>query len=74
MQALFSKLLRIADSEASVLLTGKSGSGKDLAARAIHKYSRRAQQPLVAINFLAMPRGLNSRTNCTRTWGCASFR
>ncbi|WP_310599921.1 sigma-54 dependent transcriptional regulator [Desulfobulbus sp.] len=58
MQALFSKLLRIADSEASVLLAGESGSGKELAARAIHKYSRRAQQPLVAINCSAMPESL----------------
>jgi DNA-binding NtrC family response regulator len=58
MQALFSKLLRIADSEASVLLAGESGSGKELAARAIHKYSRRAKQPLVAINCSAMPEPL----------------
>ena len=58
MQALFSKLLRIADSEASVLLTGESGSGKELAARAIHKFSRRANQPLVAINCSAMPETL----------------
>jgi len=58
MQALFSKLLRIADSEASVLLTGESGSGKELAARAIHKYSRRSKQPLVAINCSAMPETL----------------
>ena len=58
MQALFSKLLRIADSEASVLLAGESGSGKELAARAIHKYSRRSKQPLVAINCSAMPETL----------------
>ena len=58
MQALFSKLLRIADSEAAVLLTGESGSGKELAARVIHKYSRRAKQPLVAINCSAMPESL----------------
>ena len=58
MQALFSKLMRIADSEASVLLTGESGSGKELAARAIHKYSRRNKQPLIAINCSAMPETL----------------
>ena len=58
MQALFSKLLRIADSEASVLFTGESGSGKELAARAIHKFSRRSGQPLVAINCSAMPEPL----------------
>jgi DNA-binding NtrC family response regulator len=58
MQAMFSKLMRIADSEASVLLTGESGSGKELAARAIHKFSRRTKQPLVAINCSAMPEAL----------------
>lgn len=58
MQAMFTKLMRIADSEASVLLTGESGSGKELAARAIHKYSRRTKQPLVAINCSAMPETL----------------
>ncbi len=58
MQAMFSKLMRIADSEASVLLTGESGSGKELAARAIHKYSRRNNQPLIAINCSAMPEAL----------------
>jgi DNA-binding NtrC family response regulator len=58
MQAMFSKLMRIADSEASVLLTGESGSGKELAARAIHKYSRRSKQPLIAINCSAMPETL----------------
>jgi DNA-binding NtrC family response regulator len=58
MQAMFSKLMRIADSEASVLLAGESGSGKELAARAIHKYSRRAKQPLIAINCSAMPEAL----------------
>jgi len=58
MQAMFSKLMRIADSEASVLLTGESGSGKELAARAIHKFSRRSRQPVVAINCSAMPEPL----------------
>jgi DNA-binding NtrC family response regulator len=58
MQAMFSKLMRIADSEASVLLAGESGSGKELAARAIHKYSRRVKQPLIAINCSAMPEAL----------------
>ncbi len=55
MQELFSQLSRIADSEASLLITGESGSGKDLTARAVHKHSRRKDYPLVTINCAAMP-------------------
>ncbi len=58
MQAMFAKLMRIADSEATVLLNGESGVGKELAARAIHNFSRRNKQPLVAINCSAMPEAL----------------
>jgi len=55
MQELFSQLGRIADSEASLLITGESGSGKELTARAVHKYSRRKDYPLVTINCAAIP-------------------
>ena len=40
MEELFSQLRRIADSEASLLITGESGSGKELVARAVHHHSR----------------------------------
>ncbi|MCZ6726243.1 MAG: sigma-54 dependent transcriptional regulator [Acidobacteria bacterium] len=53
------KLIRVvAGSEASVILTGDSGTGKEVAARAIHRLSRRAQGPLVTINTAALPEGL----------------
>jgi DNA-binding NtrC family response regulator len=53
------KLIRVvADSEASVILTGESGTGKEVAARAIHRLSRRAKGPWVAINAAALPEGL----------------
>jgi DNA-binding NtrC family response regulator len=55
MQELFSQLGRIADSEASLLITGESGSGKELTTRAVHKHSRRKDYPLVTINCAAMP-------------------
>jgi DNA-binding NtrC family response regulator len=55
MEKLFSQLSRIADSEASLLITGESGSGKELTARAVHQNSRRKDNPLVTINCAAMP-------------------
>ena len=55
MEELFSKLSRIADSEASLLITGESGSGKELTAKAVHIHSRRKGQSLTTINCAAMP-------------------
>lgn len=55
MEELFSKLSRIADSEASLLITGESGSGKGLTAKAVHQHSRRKGQQLITVNCAAMP-------------------
>lgn len=55
MEELFAKISRIADSEASLLITGESGSGKELTAKAVHQHSRRKNHQLISINCAAMP-------------------
>lgn len=49
---------KIADADASVLVTGPSGSGKDVVARLLHQKSRRAARPFVALNCAAVPADL----------------
>jgi len=55
MEALVDTVHRIADSPAGVLLTGESGTGKDLLARALHFRSRRAEAPFIPVNCAAIP-------------------
>jgi two-component system nitrogen regulation response regulator GlnG len=49
---------RISNSDAAVMITGESGSGKELVARAIHQYSARHDRPFLAINCAAIPENL----------------
>src|SRR6266403_5828010 len=58
MQEVFRLIERVGPTEASVLLTGESGSGKELAARSIHERSARGDGPFIAINCGAKPAGL----------------
>ena len=58
MQDVFRAIGRLSQSIVTVLITGESGSGKELVARALHKHSPRANGPFIAINTAAIPKDL----------------
>src|SRR6476660_5702254 len=58
MQDVFRAIGRLSQSNVTVMITGESGSGKELVARALHKHSPRAGGPFVAINTAAIPKDL----------------
>ncbi len=58
MQDVFRAIGRLSQSNVTVMITGESGSGKELVARALHKHSQRASGPFVAINTAAIPKDL----------------
>jgi len=58
MMAVLEMLEQVADSSASVLITGESGTGKDLIARALHFSSSRRDAPFIPINCAAIPENL----------------
>lgn len=58
MQDVFRAIGRLSQSQVTVLITGESGSGKELVARALHKHSPVAGGPFVAINTAAIPKDL----------------
>ena len=58
MQGIFRAIGRLSQSHATVLITGESGSGKELVAHALHRHSPRAGKPFVAINTAAIPKDL----------------
>jgi DNA-binding NtrC family response regulator len=58
MREVFRLIERVGPTEASVLLTGESGSGKELAAKSIHDASPRRHGPFIAVNCGAIPAGL----------------
>jgi transcriptional regulator with PAS, ATPase and Fis domain len=58
LRELAAMLSKLADTETTVLIAGETGSGKELVARALHRRSRRARGPFVAINCAAVPEQL----------------
>ena len=58
MQDVFKMIGRVSRSDAPVMITGESGCGKELVARAVHKFSTRAQREFVGINITSIPDNL----------------
>ena len=58
LRAVLSSVTKVAPTDSTVLITGETGSGKELIARAIHKRSRRSSRAFVSVNCAAVPQSL----------------
>lgn len=55
---ILAQIAQVADTDATVLVTGETGTGKELLAQSVHKFSSRARKPLVSVNCAALPENL----------------
>jgi PAS domain S-box-containing protein len=58
LKAVLSRIAKVAPTDSTVLITGETGTGKELIARAVHKRSRRCERAFVSVNCAAVPRDL----------------
>ncbi|MCU1307925.1 MAG: hypothetical protein JWN45_2620, partial [Acidobacteriaceae bacterium] len=58
LKTVLSSIVKVAPTDSTVLITGETGTGKELVARAIHKRSRRAGQPFISVNCASIPSSL----------------
>jgi transcriptional regulator with GAF, ATPase, and Fis domain len=58
LEAVLSGIMKVAPTDSTVLITGETGTGKELIARAIHKHSQRASQSFIGVSCASIPPAL----------------